>query len=161
MNNVIYLHIVCSSSWRPGIVALHWRHNGRNGVSITNLTSVYWTVCSGEDQRKHQISASLAFVWGIHRWPVNYSHKWTIARKMFPLDDITMMKSTSASVTNCHVRKILVCFLEIQWIQYDRSLFITGAYSIEKHEGLVRDIIMTCNKKIYKITPTKYISSQC
>ena len=34
---------------------------------ITSLTSVYSTVHSGTDQRKHQSWASLAFVWGIHR----------------------------------------------------------------------------------------------
>ena len=34
---------------------------------ITSLTSVYSTVYSDADQRKHQNSASLAFVWGIHR----------------------------------------------------------------------------------------------
>ena len=37
---------------------------------ITSLTVVYSTVYSGADQRKHQSSASLAFVRGIHRWPV-------------------------------------------------------------------------------------------
>ena len=34
---------------------------------ITSLTIVYSTVNSDADQRKHQSSASLAFVWGIHR----------------------------------------------------------------------------------------------
>ena len=34
---------------------------------ITSLMSVYSTVYSDADQRKHQSSASLAFVWGIHR----------------------------------------------------------------------------------------------
>ena len=34
---------------------------------ITSLMSVYSTVYSGADQRRHQSSASLAFVWGIHR----------------------------------------------------------------------------------------------
>ena len=34
---------------------------------ITSLTVVYSTVSSDADQRKHQSSASLAFVWGIHR----------------------------------------------------------------------------------------------
>ena len=38
---------------------------------ITSLTIVYSTVYSGADQRKHQSSASLAFVWGSHRVPVN------------------------------------------------------------------------------------------
>ena len=34
---------------------------------ITSLTVVYSTVYSNADQRKHQSSASLAFVWRIHR----------------------------------------------------------------------------------------------
>ena len=34
---------------------------------ITSLTLVYSILYSDADQRKHQSSASLAFVWGIHR----------------------------------------------------------------------------------------------
>ena len=55
---------------------------------ITSLTIVYSTVHSGADQRKHQSSASLAFVRGIHRWPVNSPHKRPVTRKMFPFDDV-------------------------------------------------------------------------
>ena len=51
---------------------------------ITSLTIVYSTVYSDADQRKHQSSASLALVRGIHRWPVNSPHKWPVTRKMFP-----------------------------------------------------------------------------
>ena len=54
---------------------------------ITSLTIVYSYVYSGADQSKHQSSASLAFVWGIHRGPVNSPHKWPVTRKMFPSDD--------------------------------------------------------------------------
>ena len=54
---------------------------------ITSLANVYSTFHSGADQRKHQSSASLAFVRGIHRWPVNSPHKWPVSRKMFPFDD--------------------------------------------------------------------------
>ena len=57
---------------------------------ITGLTIVYWTVYSGADQRKHQSSASLAFVRGIHRWPVNSPHKRTVTRRMFPFYDVIM-----------------------------------------------------------------------
>ena len=57
---------------------------------ITSLTSVYSTVYAGADQSKHQSSASLAFVWGIHRGPVNSPHKWPVTRKMFPFDDVIM-----------------------------------------------------------------------
>ena len=57
---------------------------------ITSLTIVYSTVLTGADQRKHQSSASLTFVWGIHHWLVNSPHKGPITRKMFPFDDVIM-----------------------------------------------------------------------
>ena len=57
---------------------------------ITSLTVVYSIVYSGVNQRKHQSSASLAFVREIHRGPVNFPHKWPVTRKMFPFDDVTM-----------------------------------------------------------------------
>ena len=52
---------------------------------ITDVSIVYWTVCSGSDQSKRQSSASLAFVRGIHRWPVNSPHKGPVTRKCFHL----------------------------------------------------------------------------
>ena len=57
---------------------------------ITSLTIVYSNVYSGTDQRKHQSTASLAFVRGIHQWPVNSPHKGPVTQKMFPFDDVTM-----------------------------------------------------------------------
>ena len=59
---------------------------------ITSLTIVYSTVYSDADQRKYQRSASLAFVQGIHRGPVNSPHKWPVSRKMFPFHDVIMHK---------------------------------------------------------------------
>ena len=44
---------------------------GSMASSITSLSLVYSTVCLGADQWKHQSSASLTFVGGIHTWPVN------------------------------------------------------------------------------------------
>ena len=59
-------------------------------MQITSLTIVYSTAYSGADQRKHQSSASLAFVRVIHRSPVKSPHKWPVTRKMFPFDDVIM-----------------------------------------------------------------------
>ena len=59
---------------------------------ITSLTLVYSTVYSSADQRKHQSSAPLAFVRGIHRGPVNSPHKWPVTRQMFPFDDVIMVR---------------------------------------------------------------------
>ena len=80
---------------------------GMMASQITSLMIVYSTIYSGTDQREHQSSMSLAFVRGIHRWPVNSLHKGPVTQKMFPFVDIIMHK-VKHSFPKC--RKI--CF---QW----------------------------------------------
>ena len=63
---------------------------GAMASQLTSLTIVYSTVYSGADQSKHQSSASLAFVWRIHRGPVNSPHKCPVTWKMFLFDDVIM-----------------------------------------------------------------------
>ena len=63
---------------------------GAIASQITSLPIVYSTVYSDVDQRKYQSAASLAFVRGIHREPVNSPHKWPVTRKMFPFDNVIM-----------------------------------------------------------------------
>ena len=63
---------------------------GTLASQITSLTIVYSALYSGADQSKDQSSASLAFVWRIHRGPVNSPHKWPVTRKMSPFDDVIM-----------------------------------------------------------------------
>ena len=77
---------------RQILKALHYNDVRMSTVAsqITSLTNVYSTVYSDADQRKHQSSASLAFVWGNHRGPVTSPHKWPVTRKMFPFDDVIM-----------------------------------------------------------------------
>ena len=80
--------------WRPAVdepILLQWRHSGRDDISNHQPRHcLYSNVYSGADQRKHQSSVSLAFVRGIHRWPVNCPHKWPVTRKIFPFDDVIM-----------------------------------------------------------------------
>ena len=61
------------------------------GFQITSVSIVCSPVCSVADQRKHKNSASLAFVKGIHRWPVDSPHNRPATRKMFPFDDVIMI----------------------------------------------------------------------
>ena len=68
---------------------------------ITRLTIVYPTVYLDADQRKHQSSAWLAFVRGIHRGPVNSPHKWSVTRKMFPFDDVIMIPEITGKWCAC------------------------------------------------------------
>ena len=55
---------------------------GAMASQFTGLTVVYSAVYSDAEQRKYQSSASLAFVRGIHRGPVNSLNKWPVTRKM-------------------------------------------------------------------------------
>ena len=63
---------------------------------ITTVSRVCPTICSGVHQRKYQSSASLTFVRGIHRWPVDSAHKGPVTRKMFPFDDVIMYLESSS-----------------------------------------------------------------
>ena len=82
---------------------------GAIASQITSLTIVYSTVYSGADQRKHQSSASLAFVRGIHRGAVNSPHKWPVTRKMFPFDDVIMISALRLPTVNVITRTLQVC----------------------------------------------------
>ena len=74
---------------------------GTMASQITSLTIVYSIVYSGADQRKHQSSASLTFVRGIHRGPVNSPHKGPVTQKMFPFDDVIMIASFHWNLVGC------------------------------------------------------------
>ena len=69
---------------------------------ITGVSIVFSTVCRSVNQRKHQSSWSLAFVRGIHRWPVNSPHKRPVTRRMFPFDDAMM------TLTHTMVQRMLI-----------------------------------------------------
>ena len=92
---------ICRSSWYIffkksfGYQQLQKNHYsdvimGATASRITSVWIVYFTICSDAAQRKHRSSVSLAFVWGIRRWPVNSPHKGSVTRKMFPFDDVIM-----------------------------------------------------------------------
>ena len=71
-------HVMCPMVWTPGkhdnnTIAFYYYSDAiipAIASQITSITIVYSTVYSGADQRKHQSSASLAFGWGIQRWPI-------------------------------------------------------------------------------------------
>ena len=74
------------------IEPLLWRHNRCDGVSNHRPHHCSLNCFAGADQTKHQSSASLAFVRGIYRWPVNSPYIWPVTREMFPFDDVIMTK---------------------------------------------------------------------
>ena len=115
---------------------------GEIAFQITILAIVYSTVYSDADQRKHQSSASLAFVRGIHRGLVNSPHKWPVSRKMFPFDDVIMhfahiKRGFRSGVVTKESSHINVCIwttrinLNLLWMVYD----ITYDWRNTMHKG--------------------------
>ena len=76
--------------------ALQCRHNGCDSVSNHQPHHCLLNRLFSTDQRKHQSSASLAFLQGIHRIPVNSPHKWPVTRKMFLFDDVIMFRKLTS-----------------------------------------------------------------
>ena len=89
---------------------------GAMASQITSLTIVYSTVYLGVDLKKHQSSASLAFVRGIHRRPVNSLHKGTVMRKMFPFDDVIMLINSSGAETSISPENVSTPWLVMTWL---------------------------------------------
>ena len=100
---------------------------GAMASQIISLTIVYSTVYWDADQRKHQSSASLAYVCGIHRGPVNSPHKWPVLRKMFPFHDVIMKHL---------IRISLICAWTNGWVN-NRE-----AGDMRRHRALYDGIIM-------------------
>ena len=98
---------------------------------ITGVLIVYSIIYPGAAQRKHQSSASLAFVMGIHRWPVNSPHKGPVTRKTFPFNDVIMVWASYCTVpvnsppshwTRGHLKEILDKYFKANsrdwWVRY-------------------------------------------
>ena len=70
-------------------------------------------VCSGAEQRKHQSSASLVFVRGIHRWSANFPHKGPITRKIFHWwrHHGISIESDYTVLTNTHNNTLTTCII--------------------------------------------------
>ena len=117
---------------------------GAIASQTTSLTIIYSIVHSDADQRKHQSSASLAFVRGIHRGPVNSPHKWPVTWKMFPFDDVIML---------CHISLHGCNFTEWLWLMNIRLAKLVYWYClIQQHRSTC-----TCT---WKIPLSRYIPSR-
>ena len=60
--------------------SLQWRHNEYDGVSINQPHDFLFDRLFRLRPNK---TSKL-------RWPINFPHKWPVARKMFPFDDVIM-----------------------------------------------------------------------
>ena len=97
-------HHITMTSWLA-----RWRLKSPASRLFTQL------FIEGADQRKHQSSASLAFVRGIHRWPVNSPHERRVKRKCFHLMtsswpcDIWAVQSAMCLLMASNIRSRDIC----------------------------------------------------
>ena len=120
---------------------------------ITSVSIVWSTVCSGADQRKHQSSATLAFVRGIHRWPVDSPHKRPVTQKMFPFHDVIILGQISlGNVLFPHYIKPLPepTLTNHQW---DRAIFISGQFHKSHTSHHSANLLENYSFKISHISP--------
>ena len=116
---------------------------------ITNLTVVYSTVYSGADQRKHQSSASVVFVRGIHRSPVNSPHKGPVTRKMFPFDDV-IMKSLSNGQ-----------YLRRNFVSTVRLVGKPAVFVLDKNKSAFVNVVHSANGSIGEMAHTRVDGWRC
>ena len=100
---------------------IQWRHNERNGISNHRRLNCLLDRLFRRRSNKHQSSVSLAFVRGIHRWPVNSLHKGPARRKMFPFDDVIMKFASCVALyspSKCPRDWGNIAYREISFIHY-------------------------------------------
>ena len=115
---------------------------GAMASQITGVSIVYPSVYSDADHRKHQSSASLTFVRGIHRWPVNSPHKGPVTRNMFPFDDVIMSNLAWAD-NETTTKQTHQTYVHIPWgILYLQNLY--------KTVSIYETVLTTTREKIHR-----------
>ena len=121
-------------------VTLQGRHNGRESVSNYQPHDCLLSRLFRRRSRKYQSSASLAFVRGIHRGPVNCPHKWPVTRKMFPFDDVIMQVTATRYL---HEASFQIIRSDLTWI-YRTDLVISVMTIKAREYSVIRSTHCNC-----------------
>ena len=91
------------------LTPLHWRHDERDGVS-NHQPHDYMLNCLFRlrSKKSSKLCVTGLCAWnssvtgdGIHRWPVNSTHRGSVTRKMFPFDEVIMRPSCEKTSAVC------------------------------------------------------------
>ena len=88
---------VCGEWWDP-CAPLHWRHNDHDGVSNHQPRGCLFNRlfrCRSKKTSKLRVTGLCA---GNSSGPVNSPHKGPVTRKMFPFDDVIMLRLIYVSI---------------------------------------------------------------
>ena len=111
---------------------------------ITGVSIVCLTVCSGEDERKHQSYVSLAYVRGIHQWPVDSLHRGPVTRKMFPFDDVIVKyrRGSRFDVLWCGFWQVdFTHILHVYFISVKMGSVMRGYFHMKLWVVIIEDVV--------------------
>ena len=117
------------------------------GVKVSQITSlaiVYLSVYSDADQGKHQRSAPLAFVRGVHRWPVNSPHKGPVTRIFFSIVVVVTLFPTKYMKTH-------ICITHLQ-LSVPKMFTCTVSVAVRKKPRLIELAAATCYLQFCRVT---------
>ena len=125
---------------------------GTMASHITSLSIAFSNVYSGADQRKHQTSATLAFVRGIHRWPVMYvSHKsLKLTWKVHYLKFHSNFAGVNALTSQYHCIRCPSREKPLRW----RHNGCNGVSNHRHHDNLLNHLFRRTSKKTSKLHVT-------
>ena len=122
---------------------LLWRHNGRDGFSNHQPDDCLLNCTFRRRSKKHQRFALLAFVRGIHRWPVNPPHKYPVTRKMLPFDDVIMVHTDK--VVSVHRNRVhTVCWWNIGHCSETHPKLKSRKMSFTRNIHCSHQIVLKC-----------------
>ena len=90
------------------IIQKHLSHDsdvlmGAKASRITSLTFFTQAFIQAQINENIKSLRNWPFVRGIHRWPVNFQHKWSVTRKTLPFDDVIMKKGNICKNLNGNI----------------------------------------------------------
>ena len=128
------------------------RHNGHHGVSNHQPHDCLLNLLFRRTSKK-TTKLRVTGVRGIHWYPVNFPHKWSVTRKMFPFDDIIIaprdaLRSIRSFRTICfwYLYQTIKLLIKKNWI-WKFHLRMFKHYVIPE---LVTDVCeMSCHRKMH------------
>ena len=116
---------------------LQWRQNGRDSVSNHQTHDCLLNRLFRRRSKKASTSfASLAFVRGIHRWPVSFPHKGSVTRKIFHVSCHHAGKHIPSSLRWRHMKVMWTHIKETSksalLALYDVNSSVTGAIPAQR-----------------------------
>ena len=112
-----------------------------------------------QTQIKENIKASLAFVRGIHRSPVNSLHKWPVTRKMFPFDDVIIW---GARVTHLSLNETAAFVLQVLTNYYVSTTNRSFRVTLSIYWNSFNKYLETCSKsRCHNLTLVIFVLVNC